>query len=254
VSPRRSGAAVEWTVEEGVGWMTLARPATGNRLDADVMQGLVAACEEAALDERVRVVVLGARGRDFCLGLPAGLGWPPPAWGDGVAAVARLRAPVLAAIGGAARGWGLALALACDVRIVGARAVFVAPCLSEGRLPGGGLTQRLPRMLGVGRAMAFLATGEPMRAAAALACGLASETVPDARLGRVVAAQARALAARGPLALRYAKEAVLRALDLPLDDGVRLEHDLYVLLQTTADRRAGVRAFLERRRSRFEAR
>jgi enoyl-CoA hydratase/carnithine racemase len=171
-----------------------------------------------------------------------------------VAAVAGLRVPVIAAIDGTARGWGLALALACDVRIVGTRAVFVAPCVGEGRLPGGGLTQRLPRMVGVGRAMAFLATGESMRASAALACGLASEVVPGARFARVVAARARALAARGPLALRYAKEAVLRAFDLPLDDGVRLEHDLYVLLQTTADRRDGVRAFLERRRPRFEAR
>jgi enoyl-CoA hydratase/carnithine racemase len=78
--------------------------------------------------------------------------------------------------------------------------------------------------------------------------------VPATRLARTVAARARELAARGPVALRYAKEAVRRALDLPLEDGVRLEHDLYVLLQTTTDRREGVAAFRERRRPRFEGR
>jgi len=93
-----------------------------------------------------------------------------------------------------------------------------------------------------------------MRAAEALACGLVTEVVAASRLARVVATRARALADRGPIALRYAKEAVRRALDLPLDDGVRLEHDLYVLLQTTADRREGVEAFRRRRRPRFRAR
>jgi enoyl-CoA hydratase/carnithine racemase len=112
----------------------------------------------------------------------------------------------------------------------------------------------LPRIVGTGRAMALVLLGESMRATAAIDSGLVSEVVPRSRLARVVGARARALAARGPLALRYAKEAVRRALDLPLDDGVRLEHDLYVLLQTTADRREGVEAFRQRRRPRFHAR
>jgi enoyl-CoA hydratase/carnithine racemase len=87
----------------------------------------------------------------------------------------------------------------------------------------------------------------------ALAWGLVADVVAPSRLGATLAARARALAARGPIALRYAKEAVRRAFDLPLEDGVRLEHDLYVLLQTTADRREGIAAFRARRRPRFSA-
>src|SRR6185369_2594638 len=104
------------------------------------------------------------------------------------------------------------------------------------------------------RAMAMLLLGERLRAATALDWGLVTEVVAPARIARVARARADALAQRGPIALRFAKEAVRRALDLPLDDGVRLEHDLYVLLQTTADRREGVEAFLARRRPRFQAR
>lgn len=234
--------------------MTLARPADGNRLGLEVMQGLVEACATLTLDPAVRVVVLAAGGRHFCRGLPPSLAWPPPEWPDGVAAVAALPQPVVAAVDGEAHGWGFALALACDVRIASSRAVFSAPPARAGTFPGGGLTQRLPRAVGASRALAILLLAEALRARTALACGLVAEVVPPARLAGVVAARARALAARGPLALRYAKESIVRALDLGLDDGVRLEHDLYVLLQTTADRREGVGAFLERRPPRFHGR
>jgi len=241
-------------VEDGVGWLELARPATRNRLDATVAQELAGACETMALDADVRVVVLAAAGRDFSLGLASARGWLDPSWPDPVAAVAALPQPVVAAIDGEARGWGLALALACDLRIVTTRAVLSAPDLIEGRLPGGGVTQRLPRIVGAGRAAAMLLLGTRIRAREALAWGLAGEVVPPGRLARAAEALARGLAERGPIALRYAKEAVRRALDLPLDDGVRLEHDLYVLLQTTADRREGIEAFRARRRPRFAGR
>jgi enoyl-CoA hydratase/carnithine racemase len=100
----------------------------------------------------------------------------------------------------------------------------------------------------------MLLLGTRVAAREALAWGLAAEVVPVARLARTAERRARDLARRGPLALRYAKEAVRRALDLPLEAGVRLEHDLYVLLQTTTDRREGVAAFRERRPPRFEGR
>lgn len=243
--------AVTAAITDAVAWVTLSRGERGNRLDLDVMQGLADACAAIALDPQVRVVVLQASGRDFSLGLPARLAWPPASWPDGVAAVAALSQPVVAAIDGEARGWGFALALAADVRIATARTVFCAPEVRDGRLPGGGLTQRLPRIVGAGRALALLVLGERVRAREAAAWGLLAEVVPPARLARAAAARARDLAARGPVALRYAKEAVYRALDLPLEDGLRLEHDLYVLLQTTADRREGIDAFLARRPPRF---
>jgi enoyl-CoA hydratase/carnithine racemase len=254
VSAPRARRAVLVGVEDGVGWLTLARPGSGNRLDRDVAQALTDACEALALDPAVHVVVLGATGPDFSLGLVARHAWLDRSWPDPVAAVAALPQPVIAAINGEACGWGFALALACDVRFATTRAVFSTPDVADGRLPGGGLTQRLPRIVGAGRALAAILLGERIRAGSALDCGLVAEVVAPARLSRVVAARARALAARGPIALRYAKEAVGRAFDLPLADGVRLEHDLYVLLQTTADRREGIEAFRARRRPRFHAR
>jgi len=252
--PRGEEGAVELTVRDGVAWMTLARPATGNRLDAELLGALGDACAAVEDDERARVAVLGARGRLFSAGLPDGCPWPDPAWPDGVGAVAALTKPVLAAIRGDALGWGFALALACDVRIAATTAVFALPDVAAGRLPGGGVTQRLPRIVGPARALELLLLGTPLPARRAVAWGVVAAAVEPARLAATVAAAARALAARAPLALRLGKEAVARALDLPLEEGIRLEQDLYVLLQTTADRREGIAAFRAGRQPRFRGR
>jgi enoyl-CoA hydratase/carnithine racemase len=200
------------------------------------------------------VVVLAARGAAFSLGLPRGVRWPPRTWPDGVAALAAVTKPVIAAIQGDAVGWGLALAVACDLRVAARDAVLAVPELAAGGFPGGGLAPRLARIVGAGRALEMVLLGTRVHAAQAAAWGLVNAVVPPARLAADADALAGALAARGPLALRLGKEAVVRALDLPLADGMRLEEDLYVLLQTTDDRREGIRAFLERRTPRFTGR
>jgi enoyl-CoA hydratase len=241
-------------VRAGVAWMTLARPAFRNRLDAELLGALVAACEEVEEGEDVRVVVLEARGSAFSAGLPSACDWPEPTWPDGIGAVAGLTKPVIAALRGEALGWGLALALACDLRIAASSAVLALPEARHGRLPGGGAIARLVRMVGVARALDLALLGTRLPAARAAEWGLVSTVVEPARLATAVESAARALGARGPLALRLAKEAVVKGFDLPLGEGIRLEQDLYVLLQTTADRREGVRAFLERRAPRFGGR
>ncbi len=246
--------AVETAVEDGVAWLTLARPARRNLLDDEMMGALADACEAVEHDRRVRAMVMSGAGEHFCAGLPAGIAWPPAGWPDGVAAVAGVTKPVIGCLAGTVRGWGLALALACDLRVAATTAVLELPEVSRGRLPGGGVTQRLPRLVGTARALSMLLLGEPVAAHTAAAWGLVSRVVAPRRLRSAAGALARGLVERGPLALRLAKEAVGRALDLPLDDGVRLEHDLYVLLQTTSDRREGVRSFLERRPPRYEGR
>jgi enoyl-CoA hydratase/carnithine racemase len=116
------------------------------------------------------------------------------------------------------------------------------------------VTQRLARLVGPARAAELVPLGRRVTGREAVAWGLAGRAAAGPAVESVARRLAGVLARRGPLALRYAKEAVLRAFDLPLADGVRLEHDLYVLLQTTADRGEGVRAFLERRPPRFAAR
>jgi enoyl-CoA hydratase/carnithine racemase len=251
---RARGAAVELARRDGVATLTLARGATRNRLDAEMMGALVAACEEVEHADEVRVVVLAASGSAFSHGLARGCTWPGPAWPDGIGAVGRLSKPVIAAIQGDALGWGLALALACDIRVAATSAVLALPDVGEGRLPGGGVTQRLARMVGVARALELVLLGSRLTATVAEQWGLLSATVAPGRLAAAVAELAGVLATRGPLALRLAKEAVVRALDLPLSEGMRVEQDLYVLLQTTVDRGEGVRAFLERRRPRFSGR
>ena len=252
--PVRSPPAVAVAVAGRVATLTLSRPATGNRLDDATMHGLAAAAESLADRDDLCAVVLQARGRAFSLGLPDGVAWPPRPWPDGIAAIAALPMPVVAAIRGEARGWGMALALACDLRIVAGSARLSLPEAGAGALAGGGATQRLTRLVGSARAADMLLLGRRVSGREAVAWGLARRAVTTPRVDAAAHGLAHELARRGPLALRYAKEAVLRALDLPLADGIRLEHDLYVLLQTTADRRCGVRAFLTHRPPRFEGR
>jgi len=257
VSPRRAGRLgppLELEVSGRIAVLTLARPGAGNVLDDALMHALVAAADALVDRDELCAVVLRARGTVFSRGLPPAVAWPPRAWPDGIAAIARLPMPVVAAVRGDATGWGTALALACDLRVVGAGARFSLPEVAAGRLPGGGVTQRLARLVGPARAADLVLLGTVLSGREAVAWGLATRAVPAAAVERTALATARGLARRGPVALRYAKEAVVRALDLPLDDGIRLEHDLYVLLQTTTDRREGVRAFLQRRAPRFEAR
>jgi enoyl-CoA hydratase/carnithine racemase len=251
-APARAPVAVD--VRPPVATITLQGADGANALDLRTQQALVDACGAVEEDARVRAVVLGARGRSFCAGLPEEMGWPPATWPDAIEAVWAMGKPVVVALSGDVTGWGLGLALACDLRVAGADVVFRVPAPSGGRFPGGGTTQRLPRLIGPARAAHLLMLGGRVGAREAATWGLVDRVVLRARVRASAGALARTLARQAPIALRYAKEAVRRALDMPLDDGIRLEHDLYVLLQTTADREEGVRAFLERRRPAFQNR
>lgn len=250
----RTAPPVAVTVRDGVGALTLARPATRNRLDEGVMAALVEACAAVEDDAAVRVVALAAEGPHFSAGLPSGLGCLPDGWQDGVAALAALTKPVVAGVAGEATGWGLALALAADLRLAAAGAVLRLGDARIGWPGGGGALPRLARLVGPTRAAEMALLERPVSAQEARRWGLVVRVVPGARLRGALDGVARGLAARGPLALALAKETVIRALDLPLHDGLRLEHDCYVLLQTTADRREGIDAFLARRPPRFAGR
>jgi len=250
VSRRRPG--VNWTVDGGVARITLCRPERGNRIDLDGAQRLCAAVEAIELDDDVGVVVVAAEGKAFCLGVEDGGDWE---WRhDWVAAVGGLTHPVVAAVNGAAVAAGCELTLACDLRLVSARAVFTLPQIGAGVLPRHGALQRLPRLVGRMRALDWLLSGRRIGAREAERAGLATRVVPPARLAATVRREVGALAAKGPIALRLAKEAVNKGLDLTLEQGMRLEQDLYVLLQTTADRVEGIQAFLSKRRPKFRGR
>jgi enoyl-CoA hydratase/carnithine racemase len=238
---------VRFVLRGRIAEITLDLRSTADRFTADAAVAFAEACERCA-DDDGWVVLVRSAGAHFCVGVDGEQG-PPLATLDFVAALAAIRQPVVAAIGGRAEDEGFELALAADLRVVEPGARFAMTQVGRGRLPAHGGTQRLPRIIGTERALATIVLGEPIGARRAIEWGLAQ------RMGRSADRVARALAAelaeRGPIAMRYAKEAVRRAADFTLDDGARFEHDLYVLLETTRDRAEGVAAFLAKRKPIF---
>lgn len=240
-----AGRAILTRERDGViARICLNRPEDGNRVTPELAQALCTACEEIELDSEVRVVELSASGGDFCLGVR-----DPGEWqlqSDWVAALARLPMPVIAAVQGRAQDEGFELALAADLRLAARSAELQLTQLANGRFPCHGATQRLPRVVGAARALQLLLLGDKLPAAEAERLGLLV-AVDDDQLAPRASALVKQLAQHAPLALRLAKEAVLAGGDLTISQGMRLEHDLYVLLHTTADRAEGVDAFLRRR-------
>jgi enoyl-CoA hydratase/carnithine racemase len=248
----RSERPLEVERRDGLVYLTMGGSASGPVLDADLHAELCAAAEAIDLDEEARVAVLAARGRCFCAAA-AGADLRPVA-ADGVAAISALRVPVVALLQGDALDAGMELALACDLRLAVPQARLGLTQVTRGSLPHHGGTQRLPRVVGRARALRMILLGERVRARDAQAMGLVHSVVAPRTLASRGEALARALAERGPIAQRLAKEALGAALDLPLAEGLRLEGDLYVLLQSTRDRDEGIASFREKRRPRFTGR
>lgn len=253
IAPMRFDA-ITMSRRGSVAEVRLNRPDARNPIDPRFVAELEAATSMLHDDAAVSVVLLSAAGDVFSAGaLRDASPWPAGATLP-FRCLELMAQPVIALIEGDAIGAGLELALACDVRIAAEGATFAMPGLGDGNVPRGGATQRLPRLIGRARAAEMILLGEPMTAAAALACGLVNRVAPRADARAAGETVARTMASRGPLALRYAKEAINRGLDMPLEQALRYETDLTVILQTTHDRAEGVRAFLEKRPPRFEGR
>lgn len=232
-------------IEAAIATIDLAGP-----LDAARVAELARASEAVAERDDVRVCLLQATPDTW-------LGWSPDALagpdgsaliGDPFRPFADVPQATIAVIDAPLRDAGLELALCADIRVAAPGATIAWPG-AAGDFPVAGGLQRLARALGRARALEIVLLGDPIDAAAARAWGLVSAVEDDPR------AAARALAGRiaerGPIAVRFAKEAVRRGLEMPLDQALRYETDLTVLLQTTDDRAEGVRAFVERRPPRF---
>jgi enoyl-CoA hydratase len=244
---------------DSVVWLTLNGPHEGNLIDLKLANELVDACAKVNQDDDVRAAVVTGAGDAFCTGADLDeLSLLPPtdagrkyAAAVAAAAVASLDCPVLAALNGDAFGSGLEVALAADIRIAAEGARFGLPETSYGIIPGGGGTQRLPRIVGKGKATEMVLTAEPIDAAEAFRIGLVSKVVPSDSLVTEAETIVQRLISRAPIAVRYAKEALGKGMDMTLDQGLRLEADLSFLLQTTADRAEGIKAFLEKRTPTF---
>lgn len=222
-------------------WITTER-----RVDTAMAAELQALCDKLAGDGDVRSVVLTGRGDAF------GESGEELMAGDPFGCLADLPKPVICAINGAATGAGLALALAADIRIAATGAAFSLPEAAAGRLPPAGAIQRLARLAGRGKALEMILLGAAIDAEEALRAGLVSEVVAAEGLAGRAQEIADRVAERGPLALQFAKEAVSRGIDMTLEQALRFETDLTIILQTTEDRAEGVKAFLDRRRPEFK--
>jgi len=242
-----------------IGMITINRPTVNNAISARLVDELTDICADINRDEETRVVIItGAGEKAFCVGIDLSefsslAGIDQRAKLLSVAApVASLTSPVIAAINGDALVQGLELALACDLRVAAETAHFALPHIASGLIPWDGATQRLPRIVGKAKAMEMILTGESMDAIAAYKIGLVNKVVPPKELIQTVKNMGQAMASKASLALKYAKVAIHKGLDLTLEQGLHLEADLYFLLQTTEDRTEGVRAFLEKRPPQFK--
>ena len=246
------------TIDIDNGVATLALDAPGGLLDRASVDALSAAAAElTSRVEEVQAVVLASAGADLARGWSSDVLGDPGARTVAAAAIDALAAvpmPVVAAVTGRAHSAGFELALAADIRVCGEHATFALPETEAGRLPFAGGTQRLPRAVGRAQALRLLLTGDVIDAAEARRIGLVSRVVSDSEALEAARGIARVIASRGPIATRLAKEAVHRGLELTLEQALRYELDLTVLLQTTADREEGVRAFAERRPPHFTGR
>jgi enoyl-CoA hydratase/carnithine racemase len=216
-------------------------------------------CAEITWDEEVRVIVITGSGeKSFYLG--AGLNRTVSGTGEKeemkffsiAEPIAKMDRPVIAAINGDAIGQGLEVALACDIRVAVETSRFGLPQMKGGLIPWDGGTQRLTRLVGRGKALEMILTGETIDAREAYRIGLVNKVVPPKDLMSTVTNMAQEMASKGSIALRYTKEAVYQGMDLTLEQGLRLEADLYLLIHTTKDRTEGIKAFREKRVPKFE--
>lgn len=241
-----------------VATLTLDRPRARNPIDENMASQLRDACSGLSCDDSVRVVVLTGAGDVFSAGAEiAGRyrsGTPAKTLPQSFTVaehIAAIPKPVVAAINGDAIDQGLELALACDLRIASEHARMGLAQLAHGTMPRDGGTQRLPRLVGRARALEMLLTARVVNASEALRIGLVNEVAAEGRAVELSHELAAAIAGLAPIATRYLKEAVLKGLDMPLDQGLRLEADLSILLHSTADRAEGLRSFVERRPAAF---
>jgi enoyl-CoA hydratase/carnithine racemase len=241
--------------KEHIGYITLNRPADGNRLDISLSQELAAVCDQINGDPDIYITVISGAGEQFCSGAEAARNKDESLLMKSPAeALAFLTCPSIAAINGDALGEGFELALACDLRLTSDTARFALPQITGGSIPSGGGTQRLSRIVGKGKALEMVLTGLPIDAAEAFEISLVNKVVPREKLISEVETLAKTLAAKAPFALRYCKEAINKGLDVTLDQGLRLEADLYFLLHTTADRTEGIRSFIQKRPPEYKGR
>jgi len=247
-----------------IAYVTVNRPEVLNALDSDTWGDLERAFEEALEDPTVRGVILtGAGEKAFIAGadiselaeITAVEAQKSSRFGQSVLdLIENLGKPVIAAVNGFALGGGCETAMACTIRIASEKAKFGQPEVTLGLMPGGGGTQRLPRLVGKGRALQLILSGEIISAQEAYRIGLVNEVVPPAELIPRAEAILHRILANAPIAIRLSLEAVNKGVETSQDEGLALEASFFGLCAGTEDKKEGTTAFLAKRAPQFKGR
>jgi enoyl-CoA hydratase len=254
--------SVEFTRIEEFALVTLNRPEALNALSMEIVRELGRIFDEVEASDARALLITGAGEKAFCAGadITEFMGRSVAEEREGamrgqrtMAKLDRLKIPSLAIVNGFALGGGLELAMACTLRVASPNARMGLPEIKLGLIPGYGGTQRLPRLVGQGRALELIMTGRMVDAAEAVSIGLVNRIL-DGDPVEAGIAFAREFSGYGLLALRFAREAVMRAGDAGLSDGLDIEADLNTLAFETEDSKEGATAFLEKRQPRFKDR
>jgi enoyl-CoA hydratase len=247
-------------LEGRVAVLTVNRPDKMNALNGEVRCAITGALDDLREDDEVRAVVItGAGEKAFIAGadiMEFKDAEPVDQYrsmqrGDIYSGMERFPKPVIAMINGYCLGGGCELAMACDIRIAARGARLGQPEINLGLIPGGGGTQRLPRLVGEGRAMKLIMSGEMVPGERAAEIGLVDEVVEDDELEERTLELARGIASKSPVALQAAKESILAARRTSLDEGCKFERGWFSLLFSTRDKEEGVDAFLNKREPEF---
>jgi enoyl-CoA hydratase/carnithine racemase len=256
-------AIIEYTREGKIALFTINRPEALGALNVEGMKQLQDALLDFRDDDRLLVgIITGSGDKAFSAGvdikdyLPfikrtTDKPWQRP---TGIIRGLNIWKPLIAACNGLAVGGGLELALACDIMLASENARFGLPEVTVGLIPGGGGTQRLPRAIPRRIAAEMLFTGQTIDAQEAYRIGLANKVVPQAELMNEARKLAESICKAAPLAVRTVKEAMVRGLDMSLEDGLQLEDDLTRYIMSTEDFEEGITAFTEKRKPKFEGR
>ena len=257
-------ANILYEKKSSIAYVTLNRPKVMNALSHATWEELGTAFHDAREDNAVRGVILtGAGDKAFIAGadiselahVTAVEAEQSSAYGQKVLKlIENLGKPVIAAINGFALGGGCETAMACTIRIASENAKFGQPEVKLGLLPGGGGTQRMPRLIGKGRALQLILTGGIISAAEAYRIGLVNEVVPPAELIARAEAILNEIFTNAPLAVKFSLQAVNNGVETTMDEGLALEASLFGLCAGTDDKKEGTTAFLEKRKPQFQGR
>ena len=249
---------VALTIQDGIGQILLDRADKMNAITPEMSRELQSVCRAVDENRDIRVVTIGGAGeRAFSAGSDLNTLVDLSdimAFRDRIeyaALVRDIKKPVIAALKGWVLGGGMEIAIAADIRICGRSARIGGPEVTRGWLGGGGASQMLPRLIGVGQAMRLLLTGDPVDAETALRLGLVEEVVDDAEVAARVMEMAKKIASFSPIATQAIKAAVRAAMSTPLEAGLRYENELHVICMSDKGRLEGIKAFQEKRDAKF---